>query len=85
MRNNGQNIDPQKNIYRYTKSTQEVTILPWTGTKPIKVNKNSKTYKDNLQRSQIQAMLRQGHSDLEISEQLDISLGYIRKIINKLK
>lgn len=80
---NGQNIDPQQSIYRYTKSNHEVQDLPWTGAK-IKINKNSKAYQTRLLKEKIKAMLRQGLSDIDISELTDTNLGYVRKIINSL-
>ena len=84
MRNNGQNIDPQESIYRYTKSTQEVENLPWTGSKKIKITdrpKNQKSPRDK----EILALFDRGYTKVEIVEELNYSILSVSKCLHKYK
>jgi DNA-binding NarL/FixJ family response regulator len=80
MRNNGQNIDPQESIYRYTKGNQDITIISPTG----KIRKKREYKKPTPMSIKIRTMIEEGKNDIQIASELDLSLMWIRKLINKL-
>jgi DNA-binding NarL/FixJ family response regulator len=84
MRQNGQNIDPQESIYKYTKSTQEVENLEWTGSKPIKIIKSGLNMKSKRDK-EILDLFDKGYTKVEIVEELNYSILAVSKCLHKYK